>query len=234
MTTPLKSLTWIFITLLAYGTTLHAYKRSGAHPLMLPVSTGTAIVVLALKASGTLYRQYLEAVGPLLVLIGPATVALAVPLARQFSRFKAIWWPITVALAAGCVVAITTAVGIAWALNGPPSLLASLAPKSSTMPIATGLSAQHGGSIPLAAAAVAVTGIVATMLAGPLLRFMPREPDDEVTGFALGLSAHAIGVARAMQINETAGAYASVGMGLNGLLTAALTPCLFVLAFMAS
>jgi putative effector of murein hydrolase len=234
MNTTTPSLTWIGLTLLVYGITLFAYKRSGAHPLMLPVLTGTAIVIITLEITHTSYSVYLQAVSPLLLLIGPATVALAIPLAGQVARLKTIWWPVTVALFAGSLVATLSAVVIAWALGAPVNVLASLAPKSVTMPIATSLSEQYGGLIPLAAAAVAITGIAATMLSGMLIKLIPGKPNDEVRGFALGLSAHAIGVARAMQISDTAGAYAAMAMGLNGILTAVLLPAMFALIVLLS
>lgn len=214
-----ESLTWISVTLLAYAIAALGYQKSKAHPCMLPVVTGTAMVIAALLASGTTYTTYLRAVGPLLLLIGPATVALALPLVGQIARLRAIWLPITVALVIGSLVAVATAVAIAWSLGAPAGVIASLAPKSTTMPIATGLSVELGGMVSLAAIAVLVTGVSATMLSGPIFRMLSTSADDEVIGFSLGLAAHAIGTARAIQISETAGAYAAMGMGLNGLIT---------------
>lgn len=218
------SLFWIAATLSAYTATLALYRRSHAHPLMLPVVTATALIVLLLKASGTSYDTYFAAVRPLIFLIGPATVALAVPLFGQMHRLKTIWLPVTVALLAGGATAIVSALVIAWAFGGTPEILISLAPKSSTMPIATSLSNHFGGVTPMAAAAVAITGIFATMLSGPVLRCVLKTQDDAVHGFALGLAAHAIGTARALQISETAGAFAAMAMSLNGVLTALLMP----------
>lgn len=215
----LESLTWIAVTLMAYGIATIGYKKSKAHPCMLPVVTGSAMVLTALIISDTSYTRYINAVSPLLLLIGPATVALALPLIGQVKRLRTIWLPITVALAVGSLVAIGSAILIAWALGAPSHLIASLAPKSTTMPIALGLSTELGGMVALAAIAVLVTGVSATMLSGPILRLVSAHMDDEVIGFSLGLTAHAIGTARAIQISETAGAYAAMGMGLNGLIT---------------
>ena len=217
-----QSLFWVTVTMLAYGLTMAWYRRSRAHPLMLPVVTGSGIVIALLLMTGTPYDRYFTAVHPLVFLIGPATVALAVPLYGQLARLKAIWWPVTVALAAGCITAIGSAVLIAWVFGGSGQTLVSLAPKSATMPIATSLAAHFGGLVPLAAAAVAITGIAGTMLSGPVLRWLLGPLDDTVHGFALGLSAHAIGTARAFQISDTAGAFAAMAMSLNGLATAIL------------
>lgn len=221
------SLFWIAVTLLAYTVTMALYRRSGAHPLMLPVVTGTATVMLLLWVTATPYDAYIAAVNPLVFMIGPATVALAIPLFGQLSRLKTIWWPVTVALLVGGSVAMLCALLIAWMFGGTLQTLISLAPKSSTMPIATSLTEHFGGLVPLAAAAVAITGIAGTMLSGPVLRWVLGPVDDTVYGFSLGLTAHAIGTARAFQMSETAGAFAAMAMSLNGLLTALLMPLAF-------
>lgn len=218
------SLLWITVTLVAYLATMALYRRSHAHPLLLPVLVGTALVMCLLWVTDTPYEAYRAAVAPLVFLIGPATVALAVPLAAQFGRLKTIWWPVTVALAAGSAVAIGASLLIARLFGGTAETLVSIAPKSATMPIATGLSAYFGGEVSLAAVAVATTGIAGTMLAGPVLHRVLGERDEAVHGFALGLTAHAIGTARALQISETAGAFGALGMSLNGLATAVLMP----------
>lgn len=214
------SLLWVGVTLAAYFSTMTLYRRSGGHPFMLPVLTGTAVVVAVLLASGTPYESYFIAVAPLVFMIGPATVALAVPLFGQLSRLQAIWLPVTVALLVGSLTAIGSSLLIAWAFGGDLQTLISLAPKSSTMPIATSLSGHFGGLVPLAAAAVALTGIAGTVLSGPVLRWVLGPLDDAAHGFALGLTAHAIGTARALQISETAGAFAALAMSLNGMMTA--------------
>ncbi len=127
------------------------------------------------------------------------------------------------ALLVGCVVALLSAMGIAWALGGSWETLISLAPKSATIPIALPMAERFGGLPSLAAVAVAVTGISGCMLAPLLLRIV-RSQDPAVEGFAQGLTAHAIGTARSIQINPTAGAFAALAMGLNGVLTALLMP----------
>jgi putative effector of murein hydrolase len=220
----MASLFWIAVTLLAYSMGTAIYRRSQAHPLLLPVLTGTAAVMLLLVLTDTSYDDYFAAVHPLVFMVGPATVALAVPLFSQIRHLKAIWWPVTVALLTGSVVAILSALLIAWSFGGTTQTLLSLAPKSSTMPIATSLSAHFGGLVSLAAAAVAITGIAGTMLSGPVLKWALGPLDDVVHGFTLGLTAHAIGTARALQISETAGAFAAMAMSLNGLVTALLMP----------
>jgi putative effector of murein hydrolase len=162
-------------------------------------------------------------VGLLSFLIGPATVALAVPLFAQRERIRQLWRPIGVALLVGGTVAIVSALLIAWALGGTRETLMALAPKSATMPIALPVAERMGGPASLAAVAVAITGIAGAVLAAPLMRLL-RVHDPAVRGFAIGLTAHAIGTARELQVHPTAGAFAALAMSLNGVATAVLVP----------
>jgi len=218
-------LPWLVLTLLAYLGALALYRRSGAHPLLIPVLTAVVFIVVALMATGTPYATYRDGVSLLSLLIGPATVALAVPLYGQRARIRQMWRPLGIALLVGSTVAIASALLIAWALGGTLETLMSLAPKSATMPIALPVAERMGGLPSLAAVAVAITGIAGTILAGPVLRLL-RIHDPAVRGFAVGLTAHAIGTARELQVHPTAGAFAALAMGLNGVATAVLVPVL--------
>jgi predicted murein hydrolase (TIGR00659 family) len=216
-------LPWLVLTMLAYTFTLAVYRRRGAHPLLIPPLTATALVVAVLLLTGTPYATYREGVGLLSFLIGPATVALAVPLFAQRERIRQLWRPIGVALLVGGTVAIVSALLIAWALGGTRETLMALAPKSATMPIALPVAERMGGPASLAAVAVAITGIAGAVLAAPLMRLL-RVHDPAVRGFAIGLTAHAIGTARELQVHPTAGAFAALAMSLNGVATAVLVP----------
>ena len=219
----MASLGWPAVTLAAYAGSAWLYRRGGQHALLLPVLTGTAAVVLVLTATGTAYPEYFARARVLYWLVGPATVALAVPLFGQLDRLRRLWLPLGVALLAGSLTAIVSAVGIAWALGGSLETLRALAPKSATMPIALAVAERIGGPPSLAAVAVAVTGIAGAALARGLLDAL-RIRDAATRGFALGVSAHAIGTARALQAGPVAGAFAALAMGLNGIATAVLVP----------
>lgn len=217
---------WLGLTVLVYLAMLALYRRSGAHPTLIPVLTSVLVLVGLLVATGTPYADFARGTQPLTLLIGPATVLLAVPLFHQWPRVRAIWKPLAVALLVGSATAIVSAVGIAWALGGSWETLASLAPKSATMPIAMPVAEHMGGVAALTAVAVAITGIVGTMVSQPLLRWMRVDGDPVVRGVALGLTAHAIGMARELQLHPVAGAFAALAMGLNGILTSLLVPWL--------
>lgn len=216
-------LPWLVLTMAVYLATLALYKRSRCHPMLIPVFPSVIIIVGVLLVTDTPYATYKQGVEWLSILIGPATVALAIPLYAQRARIYALWRPICVALLVGCVVALFSAMGIAWALGGSWETIISLAPKSATIPIALPMAERFGGLPSLAAVAVAVTGISGCMMAPVLLRLIGSK-DPAVEGFAQGLTSHAIGTARAIQINPTAGAFAALAMGLNGVLTALLMP----------
>jgi putative effector of murein hydrolase len=212
-------LLWLTVTLLVYLGAVWLYRRSRASPFLIPVLTAVTALIGILTLSRTPYPAYFEGAKFIHFLIGPATVALAIPLYGQLERLKQIWLPVGVALLAGSVAAIVSAVLIAWGLGASLETLMSLAPKA--------VAERFGGLPSLAAAAVAITGITGTIMARPLLNLL-RIDDPAVRGFSVGLTAHAIGTARALQVHETAGAFAALAMGLNGVATALLMPLILV------
>ncbi|MDP3927296.1 MAG: LrgB family protein [Hydrogenophaga sp.] len=218
---------WSAITLAAYLAALGLYRRSGHHLLCLPVLTGTALVLAALALAGTGYPVYAEATRVLRWLTGPAIIALAVPLYRQAALLRRLAVPLLMALVAGCLVSVLGTLLLCGLLGTPMSFALSLAPKAATMPMAM-LAAERAGGVPaVAAMAVVATGLLGTLLARPLLRWLRVEEGPEsgaqgviVRSFTLGLVAHAIGVARVLQTHPASVAFAALAMGLNGVATA--------------
>jgi predicted murein hydrolase (TIGR00659 family) len=220
--TPLLGLT---ITLVVYQLAYWLYSKARFHPLLNPVAISIVLLVGLLKATGTDYPTYFDGAQFVHFLLGPATVALAVPLYAQLPKLRAQALPILGALAIGSLVAIGSAVGIAWALGASRTTLLSIAPKSVTAPIAMGIAEKLGGLPSLAAVLVVSTGIIGAVVGKYVLDAL-RIRDWGVRGFAVGLAAHGIGTARAFQVSEEAGAFAGLAMALNGLATAALFPML--------
>lgn len=215
----------IGLTAVVYLAGRAVYRKSGFAPVLIPVLTGSAVVIAVLMWSGTPYPVYFEATGPLRFLLGPAIVALAVPLYGQLPRLRKMWLPLCVAVLAGSVTAIVSGVLLAGMLGASREMMLSLAPKSATMPIAMIAAERIGGVASLAGVAVAATGILVLIFANPLLDLL-RVRDPVVRAFALGTTAHALGTARSLQVSEAAGAFAAMAMGLNGILTALLLPLL--------
>ena len=152
-------------------------------------------------------------------------MALAVPLHRQLARVRAVALPLMVALLAGSVTAVVSAVLLTRGLGGSDALVGSMAPKAATTPVALALTESVGGLPALAAVLAVVTGIVGAM-AGPSLLTVLRVEDERVRGLALGVSSHGIGTARALQESAVVGAFSGLGMALNALTTAAVLPLL--------
>ena len=219
---PLLGLT---LTLLAYQGAVWISKRCNGHPLANPVLLAVAALVTLLWATGTPYHTYFDGAQFVHFLLGPATVALAIPLYAQLDRLKRMAGPLLVALLAGSLSAAFSAVLIGKLFGASDATLFSLAPKSVTTPIAMGIAERLGGLPSLTAVLVILTGILGAVGAQWLYALMKCN-DPAIRGFALGVASHGIGTARAFQISEQTGAFAALAMGLNGLLTAALLPWL--------
>ncbi|MGA2549008.1 MAG: LrgB family protein [Burkholderiaceae bacterium] len=223
---PLLGLT---ITLLAYQFAYLIYSRSGFNPIVNPVAIAIVVLVAVLLSTGTSYSTYFAGAQFVHFLLGPATVALAVPLYLQWDKLKAMALPLGVGLIAGSLTAIVSASACAYALGASRQTILSLAPKSVTTPIAMGISEKIGGLPSLTAVLVILTGISGAIMARPLLAGMLGIEAHWVRGFAVGTAAHGIGTARAFQVSDEMGAFAGLAMGLNGLLTSAATPILLAL-----
>ena len=225
--TPLTGLT---ITLAAYVAGQWLFRRFNNQPLLNPVLIAVLLLVGLLTLTGVDYQTYFQGAQFVHFLLGPATVALAVPLYRQFDKVRRSALSLTVALLAGSSTAVATAVLVGWATGASREILMSLAPKSVTTPIAMGIAELTGGLPSLTAVLVILTGILGAVVGTTVLRIV-GVVDPKATGFAMGLASHGIGTARALELGETQGAFAGLAMGLNGLLTAIALPLLMVWLF---
>jgi len=221
-TTPL---TWLAATLAAYLMANRISDALGRRPLANPVLLAVAILVLVLTATGTDYRTYFDGAQFVHFMLGPATVALAVPLVAEARRVRRMLVPMLAALFAGATTAIVSAVGVAWLLGASPATLASLAPKSVTTPVAMAIAEATGGLPALTAVLVLITGVLGAVLVTPLLNAL-RIHDWAARGFAAGIAAHGLGTARAFQVSPLAGTFAGLALALNALVTAVLVPVL--------
>jgi predicted murein hydrolase (TIGR00659 family) len=218
-------LLWLTATLAAYAVGDACFRASGRRPFVNPVLIAVLLLAALLWLSGTPYQTYFEGAQFVHFLLGPATVALALPLWDNLGHVRRAALPMLAALLAGSTVAVVSALGLAVAFRIDGEVLASIAPKSATAPVALGISDRLGGSPTLTAVLVILTGIIGAIFATPLLNAL-RIRDWRARGFATGVAAHGIGTARAFQVHPTAGAFAGLGMGLNAVLTAFLAPLL--------
>lgn len=214
---------WLTLTVAFYIVGDWLFRRSGCMPLLHPVFVAVAALIGLLKLTGVSYQQYFESARFIHLLLGPATVALAIPLYANISRVRQMLVPLMVALVVGGVTGIGSVLLLGQFFGLSSSVLTSFAPKSVTTPIAMALADRLGGSASIAAVAVVVTGVMGVMMVGGVMRLV-RVKDDAVIGFALGLSAHGTGTARAFQLSNVAGAFSGLGMGLNGVFTSLVLP----------
>lgn len=219
---PLLGLT---LTLVAYLVAMNVYVRARFNPLANPVLIAVALVVAALKITDTPYHVYFEGAQFVHFLLGPATVALALPLYRQWAKLRRTAVPLLGGLIAGSLTAILSAVGVAALFGASHQTIASIAPKSATTPIAMAVADKVGGIPSLTAVLVISTGVFGAVTARWILSLL-RVHETEVRGFAIGVASHGIGTARAFQVSEEMGAFAGLGMGLNGVFTAFVVPVL--------
>ncbi len=221
-------LLWLALTLVAYAAGDAAFRLSGRKPWVNTVLLAVVILALVLWVTGTPYGTYFEGAQFVHFLLGPAPVALALPLCDNLARLRRSLLPVLAALLAGSTVAAGSAVAIAAALGVHPTELASLAPKSATAPVAIGISESIGGAPTLTAVLVILTGITGAVVATPLLDAL-RIRDWRARGLSVGVASHGIGTARAFQVNPTAGAFAGLGMALNAVATAFVAPLVLAL-----
>ncbi|MFN3076066.1 MAG: LrgB family protein [Alphaproteobacteria bacterium] len=218
----------VALTLVVYRAALMVFHRFGRHPLANPVLISVACIAGFLKVTGIEYQEYFDGAQLIHFLLGPATVALAIPLYRQVQALRARLPAVLVAVGIGSVTAIASAVGIALALGASPTTVLSLVPKSVTTPIAMGIAQEIGGLPSLTAVLVILTGIVGAITEGWVFRWL-RVADERARGLGIGVAAHGIGTAHALHQGEATGAFSGLGLGLNGVVTALLVPFLIPL-----
>ncbi|MGM0783760.1 MAG: LrgB family protein [Pseudomonadota bacterium] len=213
----------VALTLAAYLGGMHLFERLGRPSWCPAVLIGAVLTAASLWLLRFDYADYQRNVAWLTFLLGPATVALAVPLYQQRQHIFALWKPILCCLPLAAMLAAFYAVLIAWLLGAPPVVFASLAPKSVTAPLAMGIQEQIGGSLSLMLGGLLMTGVLTTICVSLLARVL-KVTDPRILGFALGVNGHAIGIIRAFELGPTAGAFASLGMSLIGVFSAAFLP----------
>jgi predicted murein hydrolase (TIGR00659 family) len=216
-------LLWLTVTLLVWIAADRIALASRRHPAVNPVLISIIGLGAILLLTGTSFATYFQGAQFVHFLLGPAIVAIAVPLYRNLDKVKANILPMAVALIAGSVTAAVSALAVAALFGLPDNVLASLAPKSVTAGVAMGIAEQFGGQPALTAVLVITTGLIGAIIVTPLMNALGLK-DYAARGFAAGLSAHGIGTARAFVVDEVAGTFAGIAMALNAVMTALILP----------
>ena len=202
--------------------------RTGAHPLAQPVLVAIVVVGALVVLLDVDYASYAEDTAVITFVLGPATVALAVPLHRQLARLRGFVLPLLAAVVAGAVVSVAAAVGLVRLLGGDELLARSMAPKATTTPVSIAVSETLGGLPPLTAALTITAGILGAV-AGPGVLGLLRVRDHRARGLAVGSASHGIGTGRMIVDHPVEGAFSGLAMGLTALVTSVVAPLLVAL-----
>ncbi|WP_181313082.1 LrgB family protein [Nocardioides campestrisoli] len=215
----------VLVTLLGYRLGLWLRERTGGHPLAQPVLVAIVVAAAAITLADVDYATYADGAWLVSFWLGPATVALAVPLHRQVRRLHGMAGPMLVAIPLGALVSMLSAYGLVTLLGGGEELALTLAPKAATTPVSIALAEEVGG-IPALTAVVTVLAGVLGAVAGPTVLTLARVRDRRARGLAIGASSHGIGTSRALHEDEVEGAFSGLSMGLTALVTSLLMPVL--------
>jgi predicted murein hydrolase (TIGR00659 family) len=200
-------------------------QRLRGHPLVNPVLLSVCVVMVFLSATDIPYESYFEGAQFIHFLLGPATVALAVPMFRHFDKLRAAALPILVGIVSGSLAGLVLVAALGRLLAADPSLVASLATKSVTAPVAMAI-ADDTGAIPSLAAIIAVLAGMTGAAFGPALLNWLGITEPMARGLAMGTASHGQGTARILQESEEAGAVSAIAMGLTALIMAGVMPLL--------
>lgn len=222
-----QPLTWLVATLLVYRLGVVLRDRTG-HPLAQPVLVSVVVLVAALVVLDVDYTTYAEGTTLVIFLLGPATVALAVPLHRQLQRLRGYAVPLVASLLLGVLVSVGSATGLVALLGGDELLQRTVAPKATTAPVAIAISRTIDGIAPLTAAVGITAGILGAVAAPTVLTWL-RVREHRARGLATGAVSHGIGTSRMLHEHPVEGAFSGLAMGLTALATSLLLPLLVAL-----
>jgi len=216
-------LLWIVLTLAAYVAAQRFQSLCGNTSLANPVLVAITVVAAVVLLTGASYKTYFAGAQFINFLLGPTTVALAVPLARNLRHMRGSLVGIFLALLAGSISSIIGGISLVWLLGGSRAVALSMAPKAVTTPIAMAVSAQIGG-IPALTAALAIIGGIVAAIVGKFMLGQMRIADWRAHGLAAGVAGSGVAAARVAPLDELAAAFAALGIALNGLVTALIVP----------
>ncbi|MFA6778753.1 MAG: LrgB family protein [Paludibacteraceae bacterium] len=212
----------IAITFGVYQASKFAQKKTG-WILLNPILLTITILILFLKATSIDFQTYNEGGKYIDFWLKPAVVALGVPLYLQLEAIKKQAIPILLSQLAGCIVGILSVVFVAKLFGATKEVILSLASKSVTTPIAMEITKTVGGIPSLTSAVVVCAGLLGAILGFKILN-LGKIKSPIAQGLSLGTASHAVGTSAALEKGTRYGAYSSLGLTLNGILTAILTP----------
>ena len=193
--------------------------------LFKPILVGVAIIIVLLLVGEMPFESYHEGAKMIEFWLKPAVVALGVPLYLQLSSIKRQFLPILASQMMGCIAGIVSVVVISKLFGASDAVIMSLASKSVTTPIAMEVTQVLGGIPSLTAAIVVITGLIGAVIGFKTLS-VGHVRNPMALGLSMGAASHALGTSAAMDRDQFVGAYASLGLTINGILTALFTPAI--------
>ncbi len=212
----------LFMLIAVFESCVFMKGRLGS-PLINPTLITTIVMIVLLITLDIEWSTFERASSHLTFWLQPAVVALAVPLYVQWQKIRSQWFPIIVSQTLGSLTGIISGVWLVQWFGGSSESAVAIAAKSVTMPIAIEVTDKLGGVMGITASTVLVAGVVGQMMGIAVLLFV-RSSHPMAWGLSMGTASHALGTVRVMQMGSRFVAYATVGLILNGILTAFLAP----------
>jgi predicted murein hydrolase (TIGR00659 family) len=206
------------LTVIAYSIALLIHKR---HSWLHPLFVCSGLIIIVLLAGHIPYNDYKIGGGIIELMLGPATVALGVPLYKNARRIQSSLISIVSGITIGSVTGIASAAGLVWLMGGSREMMLTMMPKSVTAPIAIEIVRYSGGIPELGAVLTVMTGLLGSMIGPEVLRLLGIRADIPL-GVAVGTSSHGIGTARLIRESELQGSVSGFAMGLAGIITSVL------------
>lgn len=216
-------LIWLTLTVCTWIAASELSLKLKRNPLVNPVLTSIAFIALVMELFDIPYQTFFAGAQFVHFLLGPATVAIAIPLYLQWHEVRKVLLPIIIALSVGSIAAIASVILLGWLVGLPKDVMISFLPKSATAGVAMAISSSLGGNPSLTAVLVILTGIIGALIVTPMMNRMGIR-DYAARGFAVGLTSHGIGTARAYEVDATAGLFAGIAMALNAVATSLIVP----------
>ena len=218
----------IILSLISFEIGLFLYRKTN-FPLLNPLLIAITIIVLFLSIFKIDYESFNVGGTFINMFLGPATVALAVPLYKQITLFRKHAIPITFGILVGSSIGIVSIILISYYMGLDGVLIKSLLAKSVTTPIGMEISQSLDGIVPITVVAIIISGIIGAIL-GPSICKIFRIQNELAVGISLGTAAHAVGTSKALEMGETQGAMSSLSIGIAGIMTVFLAPLIYHIA----
>ena len=212
----------VILTILFFNIGIYIQKKTNK-PIFNPLLIAILGIILFLSITKIPYESYKLGGDRINFFLGPVTIVLAVPLYKQFDLFKKYLLEILIGISCGVVVSFISIKLIGHFTNADVDIINSLIPKSITTPMGISLTKTLNGVEAITVVSIILTGIVGAIISPIVFKF-GKINHPVAKGIALGISAHALGTTKALEIGEVEGAMSGLSIGISGIITVILIP----------